>query len=99
MATSNKSVPVIAIGIVALVAVAYFGMNYPTDGSDAAGTVAPAERYRADQIGAGDVELGDQAIQEFMQTDVFTALTNDAAFRNALKSDAFRAALASDSFR
>jgi hypothetical protein len=66
MSTSNKSVPVIVIGVAALAAVAYFGMNNPTDSGDAAGTVAPAERYRANALSEEDVQLGDQTVQQLM---------------------------------
>ena len=99
MATSNKAIPMVLIGVAALAVVAYFGMSYPPSGDDVVGTVAPAERYRADQPDADDVLLGDQALQQFMQSDTFTTLANDEAFQNALNSEGFRNALNSEGFR
>ena len=87
------------IGIVALAAVAYFGMNYPTDSGDAVGTVAPAERYRAEQPSSDNIQLGDQSIQAVMQTDTFAKLVADDAFREAMSSEAFREAISSEAFR
>ena len=41
-------------GLLAVVAVAgYFSLNYPPAGEDAAGTIVPAKRYRADDAGGG----------------------------------------------
>ncbi len=98
MATSNKAIPMVLIGVAALAVVAYFGMINPP-GDEVAGTVVPAERYRTEQPGAADVELGDQTIQEFMQTDAFELILNDEVVRNALSSDAVRDAFASDAVR
>ena len=61
MATSNKAFPII-IGAIVLVAVVWFGSNMSTD-DELTGTVAPAERYRAEQPGTDDIELGDQELQ------------------------------------
>ena len=49
-------------GLLAVVAVAgYFSLNYPPAGDDAAGTIAPAKRYHADDAGgaAGSAPTGD----------------------------------------
>ena len=83
MATSNKTIPVILIGVAALAAVAYFGMNNPP-GDEVAGTVAPAERYRA--ASDNEIQLGDESIQEVMQSDAFARLVADDAFRDAMRS-------------
>jgi len=69
MATSNKAIPIV-IGAIALVAVVWFGSNMSTD-EEITGTVAPAERYRAEQPGTNEIQLGDQSVQELMQTDAF----------------------------
>ena len=73
MATSNKAIPLVLIGIAALAVIAYFGMNTGPD--EVAGTVAPAERYRAEQMSEDDINLGDQSVQDFMQSDLFAKLT------------------------
>ena len=98
MATSNKTVPIVLIGVAAMAVVAYFGMNYPA-GDEVTGTVAPAERYRAEQISEDDIALGDQAVQDFMQSDLFAKLTTDEALRDAFANDAVRDALANESVR
>ena len=60
MATTNKAVPIILVGVLALGVVAFFGMNNPP-GDEVTGTVAPAERYRADAN--NEIQLGDESIQ------------------------------------
>ena len=99
MATSNKSIPIILGGVAALAVVAYFGLNNPPGSDEVAGTVAPAERYRADQMTSDDVSLGDQSVQNFMQTDLFAKLQSDETLRNAFASEAVRDALASEGVR
>ena len=80
--------------MVAVVAVVgYFASSYPPSSEEAAGTIAPAERYRADQIGSEDVKLGDESLQAFMQTDTFDRLINDQAFLDAMNDAAVRDAL------
>ena len=78
MATSNKAFPIILIGVAALGVLAYVGMvNQP--GDEVTGTVAPAQRYQAEQN--NEIQLGDQSIQEVMQSDTFARLVADDAFR------------------
>jgi hypothetical protein len=84
--------------LAALGVVAYIGMNNPA-GDEVTGAVAPAERYRAEQISSDDIDLGDQAVQDFMQSDFFAKLSTDEALRDAFASDAVRDALANDAVR
>src|SRR5215471_1536846 len=97
-----------SIILVALTAVGYFSFFYPPSGKHLAGTIAPAARYRAEQIGKGDVKVEETDITRWTQTAEFDHLSKDpaarklfanAAFRDALANDAFRAALSSDAFR
>ena len=55
-------------GVLMLVAgiIMFLGDDFPPVGDEAAGTIVPAERYRADQIDDEDVALGDQSIALFM---------------------------------
>ncbi|HEY8011300.1 MAG TPA: hypothetical protein VIE67_09915 [Rudaea sp.] len=64
---------------VSIAAVVYFGLGYPPKIDQVAGTIAPAERYRAAAVDS--VELGDQSIPQLMQTDTFTRLVKDPQFR------------------
>jgi len=108
----RRSQRVFPIGLAALVLVA-LGVIFVTnktsiETSDLQGTIGTAVKYSTDQIAAEDVQLSEDAVQEWMQSDVFdrlardpqaqAALANDA-FRDALANDAFRDALASDAFR
>ena len=68
---NSKTTAIIAILAIAIAVVAYFGVKYPIQGDDATGTIAPADRYRGDQISSDDVKLGDEAIAEVMQTDFY----------------------------
>ena len=74
------------IAVAAVLAVAFFTIDYPPDGSKTAGTVAPAQRYRAEQPKAGDVKLGDQAVAQLMQTEAFDRFVKDPSTR-ALAAD------------
>ncbi|MDH3804476.1 MAG: hypothetical protein OEU90_03285, partial [Gammaproteobacteria bacterium] len=98
MTTTNKTIPAFVLGAVVGVAIAYFGLNNPP-GANVTGTIAPAERYRTDQAGSDDIQLGNQELQEVMQTDVFATLVADEAFRNAMNSESFRSAMNSEALR
>ena len=97
----NKSrmTGVVAIFAVVIAVVAYFGIKYPIQGDDVSGTIAPAERYRGEQISDEDVTLGDESVAEVMQMDVYQLLISDTAFAASFASDAFRNVMASDAFR
>src|SRR5215471_21486789 len=97
-----------SIILVALTAVGYFSFFYPPSGKHLAGTIAPAARYRAEQIGKSDVKVAETDITRWTQTAEFDHLSKDpasrklfanAAFRNALANDAFRNALNNNAFR
>lgn len=81
--------------IVALTAVvgvgAYgFGRVYPAHGP-VEGTMAPAQRYVAPQVGERDVTLGDTSVAQRMQTDAFEAMVKDRNFRALAQDPKFRA--------
>ena len=108
---NGKAKKSIILGGVILVAVAtagYFNFFYPPSGKHLAGTIAPAVRYRAEQIGKEDVKVEETDVTRWTQTAEFDHLSKDpaarklfanAAFRNALASEGFRNALASEGFR
>lgn len=106
----NSKVWILVAGLVAVVLVIlYLGGSFPPSGDEAAGTIAPAERYRAEAaLDEDSVDLGDETISEFVQTDAFEVLVNNPgladivtseAFRSALNSEGFRSALNSEGFR
>ena len=74
------------VAVAAVVAVAFFTIGYPPDGRNSAGTVAPAQRYRAEQPKAGDVKLGDQSVAQLMQTEAFDRFVKNPSTR-ALAGD------------
>jgi hypothetical protein len=45
------------------------GVDFPPNGRDTSGTIAPAQRYRAPQNTAADVKLGDPSSQQSGQTN------------------------------
>mgnify|MGYP000567893773 CR=1 FL=1 len=96
MATSNKVFPIVLVGVAALGVLVFFGMNNPP-GDEVTGTVAPAERYRAEQT--NEIQLGDESIQEVLQSDIFETLVNDESFRSAMQSEELRAAFSSETGR
>ena len=80
--------------IIALTAIGAYGVGrvYPPQGP-MAGTITPADRYVSAQVGAKDVQLGDQSVAQLMQTDAFDLLTRDPTFRALARDPGFQAAL------
>ena len=70
-------------GLVAAALVLFIGprMFKVPSRDEAIGTVVPAERYRAKQIEASDVKLGDQAVTQLMQTESFERIIKDPQMR------------------
>ena len=103
----KKSIILGSIVLVAVAAVGYFSFFYPPGGKHLTGTIAPAARYHAEQIGNGDVKVAETDLTRWTQTAEFDHLSKDpaarklfanAAFRNALASDGFVQALRNDAF-
>jgi hypothetical protein len=95
------------VGAAALALATYVAFFYPPDEAALAGSVTPAERYRADTVPT-TFPLGDESVSKFMQTDLYEKIVSDKdlaaafgsdAFRQAMGSEAFRQALGSDAFR
>ena len=74
------------VGIAATVAAA-LGIYVAAGGSipprGAEGTIGAAKRYQGQQISASDVQLGDQALQTFLQSATFDKLRRDPALRKS----------------
>ena len=95
MSSNNSRMTMLVAAFAVVIAVvAYFGVKFPVTEDQARGTIAPAERYRGDQISEDDVTLGDQSVSEFMQTDVFQKLVTDEEFAAAMRSEAVQAVVA-----
>ena len=73
-----------------ILVVGRFVLNVPSH-DEAIGTVAPAERYRAKQVEASDVKLGDQAITQLMQTESFERIIKDPQMRALALDPGFQA--------
>src|SRR5687768_5150150 len=99
---ASSKVWLIAGGVAVLAGVAYVAKYHAPADDLLAGSVAPAERYRAD-IKPTDLAtpppLGDQTIPQFMQTDIYHQIVTDKAVAAAFASDAFRDAFASQALR
>jgi hypothetical protein len=80
-----------AAGIV-LAVLAYTG--FPPESGGSEGAIGAAKRYQAGQIAASDVKLGDQAAQDFLQSDLFDRLRRDETVVAALSNPAIAKALA-----
>ena len=78
---------VLAAGVI----VALFVIPFPPGGKETAGTVVPAQRYRAEQIQAKDVQLGDQAVTQLMQTEAFERIVKDPQMRALALEPGFQA--------
>ena len=66
-----------------LAVLAYTG--FPPEPGGSEGAIGAAKRYQAGQIAASDVKLGDQAAQEFLQSDLFDKLMKDETSRGAVE--------------
>ena len=86
VSSSNKTWGIAAVLVAVVAGIGYFTTQYPP-------------RYQGEQITADDVKLGDQSVQQFMQTDLFTQLQQDEALREALSSEALREAMNNEAFR
>ncbi len=53
----------------------------PVDGTQ--GTIGAAKRYNGGQLGDQDVQVGDVAAQDFLQSDTFAAIVQDRGRREA----------------
>ena len=81
-----------AAAAIVLAVLSYTG--FPPAGDGTEGAIGAAKRYQAGQIGAADVKLGDQAAQDFLQSDLFDRIMKDDAMRKALSDPAITRALA-----
>src|SRR5262249_54126878 len=79
----------VAVVVAVIGLVLYLGVSKSPKHEDVAGTVGAAQRYRAGQLTAADVQLENMDLQRFMQTDVFHRLVTDPAARKALSSPDF----------
>ena len=80
----------------AVVLVTFSITGYPPIGKGTEGTIGQANRYQAPQpqMSASDVKLGDTAVQEFLQSDMFDRLMKDENARKLLADASVRAMLA-----
>ena len=78
----------------AVVLVTFAITGYPPIGKGTEGTIGQANRYQSaqPQLAASDVKLGDTAVQEFMQSDIFDRLMKDENARKLLSDEALRRA-------
>src|SRR5215510_10953563 len=90
----KKSILLGGIFLVAIAAVGYFTFFYPPSGKHLTGTIAPAARYRAEQIGKSDVKVEETDITRWTQTAEFDHLSKDPAARKLFANATFRDALA-----
>jgi hypothetical protein len=75
----------------AAVLISAFVFKFPPGGENVSGTVVPAQRYRAEQIKAEDVKLGDQAVAKLMQTEAFQRIVRDPKMRTLARDPGFQA--------
>jgi len=76
------------LAIVAALIVWQFGFDSTVRSEDVAGTVVPAQRYRAPQ-GTADIRLGDQSMAQLMQNDAFVKLVRDPQIQALAREPGF----------
>jgi hypothetical protein len=78
----------VMLGVAATVAAAlgiYAAMGGSVQSQGTAGTIGAAKRYQGQQLSASDVQLGDQAMQSFLQSPAFDKLRRDPAARKTFQ--------------
>jgi hypothetical protein len=84
-----------ALAAAAAIVLAFFAMRgFPKVDQGSEATIGAAKRYQAGQIANKDVVLGDQSVQQFMQSDVFDRLVKDPAAVKALSDASLRLRIA-----
>jgi hypothetical protein len=92
---ASKNLLMVGVAVVAVAAIAYFGfMQNPAD-DDVAGTIGAVQRHNTVATTDSDVILGDQALSNIMQNEIFVQLTEDPELR-AIIADPDFIALAAD---
>lgn len=76
------------IALVAVAIVVRYGFDSVPKSEDVAGTVVPAQRYRAPQA-APDIQLGDQSLAQLMQNDAFVKLIRDPQVQAMVREPGF----------
>ena len=79
------------IALVAVAIVVRYGFDSVPKSEDVAGTVVPAQRYRAPQ-GTDEIKLGDQTVAQLMQNDAFVKLIKDPQVQAMAREPGFVAA-------
>ena len=95
----KRSVILGGIALVAVGAIGYFSFFYPPSGKHLTGTIAPAARYRGDQISKADVNVQETDVTRWTQTAEFDHLSKDPAARKLFANAAFTDALANQAVR
>ena len=68
-------------GVVAAVALVIGFQNYPPQPKDATGTIGAAQRYHEPQITGADVQVGQDEITKWVQSDTFDRIVKDPQAR------------------
>src|SRR6266850_6142696 len=72
----------LAVAGVALIAAGSHFLDIPPSSDNVAGTITPAQRYRAEQqLTAQDVKLADQTISQLLQNDTVVKMVRDPQFQ------------------
>jgi hypothetical protein len=88
------------LAAVAAIVLAVFAVKgFPPSLGGTEGAIGAAKRYQAGQIAASDVKLGDEAAQQFLQSDVFDKILRDDATRKLFGDANFRALAGDKQFR
>src|SRR6266850_1740222 len=84
----------LAVAGVALIAAGSHFLDIPPSSDNVAGTITPAQRYRAEQqLTTQDVKLADQTISQLLQNDTVVKLVKDPQFQSFAAHSAVFAAL------
>ena len=79
--SSSRKWMFIGVGVVAAAALVMFLQNYPPQSKDAVGTIGAAQRYHEPQITGADVQVGQDELTKWVQSDTFDRIVKDPQAR------------------
>lgn len=97
----NMKKVLLGVGALAVVGIVYIGLKGDTtkNTTGVEGTIGVANRYQENQIATGDVVLGDESINDILQTELFHELVTNPDFRKLVTSEEFQKIAGSDAFK
>jgi hypothetical protein len=86
-------------GVLAAAALVVFLQNYPPQPKDASGTIGAAQRYHSTQITGADVQVDQNELTTWIQSETFDRIVKDPEARRLFTNDAVLRMFTDEAFR